>query len=305
MITNLTPTSAIFLANVSRLEKSLADANSQISSGKRVNVASDAPGQIQALLQLRTDEQQNSQIQANLTMAKADADSSDSALASAIQLMDRAVTLATQGANATTDASGREAIAEEISGIQAEMVSISRTQVQGRYVFSGDQENAPSYQLDLTAGAGAAAVTGVDLLANAPATRQIQDPSGGTFAASQSAQQIFDAPGASVFAALNSLRLNLLANNQDGIGAALSAVQDASDHLNNMEAFYGNVEKRISDSSAFSDQYDTQLKTAISSIEDADAAGAALQLTQSNTALQAAFQAEGKMPTTSLFNFLG
>ncbi len=299
MITNLTPASAIFLANVSRLEQTLAQANSEVSSGKKVNVASDDPGQIQALLQLRTEEQQNTQIQANLSFAKADADSSDSALSSAIQLMDRAVTLATQGASATTDASGRQNIAQEIAGIQAEMVSISQTQVQGRYVFSGDQENSATYQLDLNA------TSGVDQLSNAAATRQVQDPSGGTFTASETAQQIFDAPGASVFAALNSLRLNLLSNNQTGVGTALSALQTASDHLNSMEAFYGNVENRIADSNTFSDQYDTQLKTAISNIEDADAAGAALQLTQSNTALQAAFQAEGKMPTTSLFNFLG
>jgi flagellar hook-associated protein 3 FlgL len=108
-----------------------------------------------------------------------------------------------------------------------------------------------------------------------------------------------------VFAALNSLRLNLLANNPSGIGNSLALVKTASDHLDNMQAFYGNVEKRISDSNTFASQYDTQLKSAISNIEDADAASAALKLTQSNTALQAAFQAEGKMPTTSLFNFLG
>jgi flagellar hook-associated protein 3 FlgL len=291
MITNLTPTSAIFLANVNRLEQSLADANSE--------VASDDPGQIQALLQLRTDEQQNTQIQSNLNSATADADSADSALGSAIQLMDNAVSLATQGASATTTASSRQDIAQEIAGIQAEMVSISQTQVQGRYIFSGDRENSPTYQLDLTA------TTGVDLLSNAPATRQVQDPEGGTFTASETAYQIFDAPGASVFAALNSLRLNLLGNNQTGITNALAALQTASSHLNTMEAFYGNVEDRIDNSNTFANQYDTQLKTAISNIQDADAASAALQLTQSNTALQAAFQAEGKMPTTSLFNYLG
>jgi flagellar hook-associated protein 3 FlgL len=299
MITNLTPASAIFLANVNRLEQTLADANNEVSSGKKVNVASDDPSQVQALLQLRTDEQQNAQIQSNLSMATADADTSDSALSSAIQLMDRAVTLATQGANATTDASGRQSIAQEIAGIQAEMVSISQTQVQGRYVFSGDQENSPAYQLDLNA------ATGVDELSDSAATREVQDPEGGTFTASETAQQIFDAPGASVFAALNSLRLNLLANDQTGIGNALTAVQTASAQLNTSEAFYGNVEDRINDSNTFAGQYDTQLQTAISSIQDADAASAALQLTQSNTALQAAFQAEGKMPTTSLFNYLG
>lgn len=299
MITNLTPTSAIFLANVNRLEESLAQANSEISSGKKVNVASDDPGEIQSLLQLRTDLQQNTQNQSNLNSATADADSADTALGSAIQLMDTAVSLATQGANATTTPAGRQDIAQQIAGIQAQMVAISQTQVQGRYVFSGDQENNPTYQLDLNN------TNGVDQLSNAAATRQVEDPEGGTFAASETAQQIFDAPGASVFAALNSLRLNLLANNPTGIGNALTSLQTASQHLNTMEAFYGNVENRISNSQTFSNQYQTQLQTAISNIQDADAASAALQLTQSNTALQASFQAEGKMPTTSLFSFLG
>jgi flagellar hook-associated protein 3 FlgL len=305
MITNLTPTSAIFLANVNRIEQSLADATNEISSGKRVNVAADDPDQIQSLLQLETDGKQNTQIESNLDSASADADSADTALGSAIQLMDTAVSLATQGATATTDASGRQDIAQEIAGIQAQMVSISQTQVQGRYIFSGDEPNSPTYQLDLTATTGSAATNGVDLLSEAPATRQVEDPEGGTFTASETAQQIFDAPGASVFAALNSLRLNLLANNQTGIGDSLSALQTASDHLNTMEAFYGNVEDRISNSNAFASQYDTQLQTAISNIQDADVAQAATQLTQENTALQAAFQAEGKMPTTSLFNYLG
>jgi flagellar hook-associated protein 3 FlgL len=305
MITNLTPTSAIFLANVNRLEQSLSEANSEISSGKRVNVASDDPGQIQTLLQLQTDEMQNTQITSNLESATTDANSADSALSSAIQLMDKAVSLATQGASAITTASSRQDIAQEIAGIQAEMVSISQTQVQGRYIFSGDQENNPTYQLDLTATTGTAATTGVDLLSEAPTTRQVQDPQGGTFTASETAQQIFDAPGTGVFAALNSLRLSLLANNQTGVGDALTALQTASTHLNAMEAFYGNVEDRISNSDTFASQYDTQLKTAISNIQDADAASAALQLTQDNTALQAAFEAEGKMPTTSLFNYLG
>jgi flagellar hook-associated protein 3 FlgL len=305
MITNLNPSAAIFLANTDRLEASLSEVTGEISSGRRVNVASDDPNQIEALLQLRTDEKQNTQIEANLTQASAEADSADSSLSAAIQLMDTALSLATQGATATTTAQGRQSIAQQIEGIQQQMVSYSQTQVQGRYIFSGDQDGSPSYQLDLTATTGTAATTGVDLLLKSTATRQIQDPSGGTFTASETAQQIFDAPGASVFAALNSLRLSLLANDQTGIGSSITSLQTASAHLNTMEAFYGNVEDRITNANNFGSQYDTQLQREIGDIQDADVAQAATELTQDNTALQAAFQAEGKMPTTSLFNFLG
>jgi flagellar hook-associated protein 3 FlgL len=305
MITNLNPSSALFLANLNRIEQSLADANSQITSGKKINVASDAPDQVESLLQLRTNQEQNTQIQANLVQAKADATGADDALTAAIQLMDRAVTLATQGANSTTDAQGRQSIALEIQAIQEQMVSYSNTQVQGRYIFGGDQDSSPSYQLDLTATTGYAAVAGVDRLSSAASTRKIQDPAGGSFNASQTAQQIFDAPGAGVFAALNGLRQSLLSNNQTGIGNSISALQAASSQLNTAQAFYGNLENRIQSADSFSANYDTQITTQISQIQDADVVKQAMLITQSNTELQAAFETQAKMPTQSLFNYLG
>jgi len=305
MITNLNPSAAIFLANVNRVEESLSQATNELSSGYRVNVASDDPDQIQTLLQLRTDEQQNTQIQSNLNTATADADSADTSLSAAIQLMDTAVSLATQGASETTTAQGRQSLAQQVAAIQQQMVSYSATQVDGSYIFSGDQDGSPTYQLDLTATTGSATTNGVDLLQNDTATRQVQDPGGGEFTASETAQQIFDTPGASVFAALNSLRLNLLANNQTGVQNSIPLLQAASAQLNTSEAFYGNVEDQINNANTFASQYSTQLQTEIGNIQDADVAQAATQLTQENTALQAAFQAEGKMPTTSLFNYLG
>ena len=93
--------------------------------------------------------------------------------------------------------------------------------MQGRYVFGGDQDATPPYDVDLTAANGVARLT------NAPATRRVEDASGGSFAVTKSAQEIFDARNAddtlasdNVFAALNSLRTGLLANDTTQITAA-------------------------------------------------------------------------------------
>jgi flagellar hook-associated protein 3 FlgL len=322
-MTTLNPAAALFLANVSRIESRIADANSQISSGKKINVASDAPDQIDTLLQLRADLQHNSQIQSNLTLANTDATAADNALSSATTLMDRAVQLATEAANTTATADTRTSIAQEVAAIQAQMVTCSQTQVSGRYIFSGDQDGSPTYQLDLlpppdpavpvdpTAPVDPATLTGVTQLSSAPATRQVENPAGGSFAVSMTAQAIFDdtgsdgAPAAdNVFAALNSLRIALLNNDQTGVTNSITSLQAASTHLDNMQTFYGTVENRIQDANTFATQYSTQLQTEISNTEDADIPSAALELTQSNTQLQAAFQMEGKMPTQTLFDFL-
>jgi flagellin-like hook-associated protein FlgL len=107
-----------------------------------------------------------------------------------------------------------------------------------------------------------------------------------------------------VFAALNSLRLGLLNNDTGQIASSLTLVQSATDHLNVEEAFCGNAEQRITDATNYASSNDTTLQTQVSQIQDADAVSAALELTQDNTQLQAAFEMQAKLPASSLFNYL-
>lgn len=306
MISNLSPAAEAFMANINRVQRKVDEASRQASSGLRVNSASDSPDQIDTILQIRTNTVRNTQIQANVALAKTDADSADGALNAATKLLDRARALGAQGANFTLDAAGRQSIAGEVESLLEQMVSISRTSVQGRYIFSGDDENTPPYQVDLTA------ATGVDRLTTAAATRRLEDPAGGTFAVSKTAGEIFDARNpddtpsdANVFAALNNLRTALLNNNAAGIDSALANIQTASDHLNLSQGFYGGVLNRLNDAAGYGQSYDVQLKTELSQKVDADITAAALSLTQGNTQLQAAFQMQARMPHSSLFDFLG
>jgi flagellar hook-associated protein 3 FlgL len=305
MISNLNQSSEAFLANIARVQRSVDEASRQISSGKRVNVASDDPGDVDTIMQLQTGEVRNQQIQTNLAVVKTDADTADSALSSATKIMDRARTLATQADSFSLDANGRQSIAGEVQSLLEQMASISRTTVQGRYIFGGDQDSAPPYDVDLTTN------TGVARLTSAAATRRVEDATGGSFAVSKSAQEIFDLrdsddnpASGNVFAALNSLRNGLLANDTTQISAANSAIQVASDHLNLSQAFYGTVQTRIQDAASYAASYDTQLKIELGQKQDADITAAALAMTQGNTELQAAFSMQAKMPRTTLFDFM-
>lgn len=305
MISNLNQSSEAFLANVERVQRSVEEASRQVSSGKRVNVASDAPDEIDTIMQLQTGAVRNDQIQANLGVAKTEADAADSALNSATKIMDRATTLATQGATFSIDASGRQSLAGEVQSLLEQMVSISRTTVQGRYIFGGDQDAAPPYDVDLTAANGVARLT------SAAATRRVEDASGSSFASTKSAQDIFDArnpddtlAGNNVFAALNSLRVGLLANDDTQIAAASLSIKDASAQLNVSQAFYGTVQNRIQDAASYASSYSTQLTVELGNKRDADVTAAALALTQGNTELQAAFSMQAKMPRTTLFDFM-
>jgi flagellar hook-associated protein 3 FlgL len=311
MISNLDAASEAFLANVGRVQQSLAEASQQVSSGKKISTPSDAPDQIAPLLQLRSSLQRNTQITANLGLSQADAGAADSALSSAIQLMDSAVTLAGQASSSVLEDTARAGIADQIQSIQDRMVALANTTSRGQYIFSGDQGQSPAYQLDPDNTFG----NGVTQIATATSARQVEDPAGGSFPAAKTAQDIFDARNPdgtcasdNVFASLNNLRLAIAgAANGDtsGIEGAIGSLKLASQSLNTSQAFYGNVETRIQDAQTYAGNRDTQLKAQISNLEDADVASAALELTQGSTELSAAFQSQAKMPTKSLFDYLG
>ena len=321
---SLNPQSQRFLADLARVQESIDSASRQITSGKRVNVASDAPDVISELLQLRATLYRNTQITANLSVAQTDANLSESALSSATQLMDRAVTLAAQGATGTMDTAGRLSLANEVQAIQEQMVSYSQTQSAGRFVFSGDRETVPAYRIDLTNanygvdasgnvnGDGTGTGAGVDRLINPmTATRVVESPVGGTFLVSQTAQQIFDNRNPddtlatdNVFAALNSLRTALLNNDAGAVNTSIGSLKQASDHLNTALSFYGTVQNRLQGAVNSAANYDLQIRTQISQKEDADVVAASLELSQGTTHLQASFQMEARIPRTSLFDFL-
>ena len=306
MITNLDSGTQYFLSAVERVQRRLADANLQVASGKRVNAPSDAPDEISAILQFKAEQSRNQQIRANLALASTGADAADQSLDAGIKLMERARVLATQAGNPTMDAAGRLSIANEIRSLQEQMVAQSRTAVQGRFIFSGSQDLNPAYSLDLTA------ATGVTQLHTAPATVRIEDPAGGSFAATKTAQEIFDSrnpdgtvAAGNVFASLNSLRLALENNDDAALDAAAMSLRAGSDHLNAMQSFYGDVQRRIDDAVNFASSQDVVLKTQLAQKEDADVAAAAMEMTQANTQLQAAFQMRSMIRQNSLFDYLG
>jgi len=305
MITNLSPASQAFLNGLDLIQQKITTANEQLSSGLKLNVASDEPDQIGNVLQLRANIAQNNQTLTNLSTVQTEANTAGQALEDASKLMDQAVSLATQGANTTTSASEYQTLALQVQNIMQQMVSYSQTSVNGRFIFSGDDDQNPPYQLDLSSG------NGVDQLTTASATRQIQDPAGGTFSVDQTAQQIFDdrnpdgsyAAG-NVFASLNTLLVAMQNNDTTGVANSIASLQAANTHLNNSLSFYGDVQDRLQSATDYANNYNVQLQTQLSQAQDADATAAALELTQGNTQLQAAYSAQAKLPTQSLFSYL-
>jgi len=305
MLQNLDPIREKFLADLASLNDRIAKTQSQLTSGVRIRKPSDDPSAVGDVLQLQSDVGRIAQVASNLDNVKSEVDSASSVVQDTISLLDQARSLAAQGASDTLSPSVRPALAAQAEQILSALVNASRATFDGRYLFSGDSSSQPAYDVNL------ANANGVDRLVAAPATRLIQDSSGVTFAVSKTAQDLFDhrnpddsLAADNVFAAVNSLRVALLNNDQTGAAAAAAAIQKAQDYLSVQGAFYGAVQNRIANALDIAQKFQLQWKTQLSNERDTDVAAAATDLTQQQLSQQAAMQAQASVPRTTLFDFL-
>jgi len=290
-----------YLADLNQTQNQINQAQSQVSSGLKVQQPSDDPAAISEILQLQTTLAQNQQIQSNLSGVTTELNTADSSLQSAIQAVQSAISIGEQGAstNATPDTQAN--LATQIAGIQQTLVGITATTVDGRYIFSGDNPDQAPYQLDPTQ-----PVT-------AGATRVIQDANGTSIAVARTAQEIFDPQNpdgtpatGNTFAAINSLLTALQNNDTAGVNSAITSLQAAGTYLNDQLAFYGEAENQVSTASTLAQQFNLQETANLGQLRNADVPTAALELTQAQTQQQAALSAEAKIQQEpTLFSMLG
>lgn len=310
MLRGLPPATERFLADLARIQKRAATAQRQLTTGLKLTAVSDDPDQISRLLQARTELARAQQVQANLGRVKVEVDTSEQALQTAVKIIEQARVLGTRGGGTNVTFETRAHIAAELKGLLERMVAISQTQIEGRYVFSGDNDLTVPYDLDL------ASPTGVTTYAGSTATRQVSDATGELFPVALDAQQLFDSsnPGENVFQAINGMRRALLAVDDPpsppdptlpSLEQALIDLSTATTYLNRQTSFYGLVQNRVQEAANSATHLEISYRTQIASIEEADLAEAAVELTQSTTTLNAALQAKARAPRTSLFDYLG
>ena len=294
-----------FVNAINQIQARLTNAELQISSGLKVNQPSDAPDAISPILQLHAQIAQNQALQTSLGGAQSTVNAAEQALSSSVSLLQNASVIATQATGTSQTANTRASLAQSVGALLQQMVANSQTTVNGNYIFSGDQNQTQLYQLDPTS------PTGVDRLAIATNTDLVQGPGGEQIAASLTANTIFDNRNSddtlattNVFAALSGLQTALQNNDEVGINASISTLQDTSVYMNDQLAFYGSRQQQIDSAVTQTQNDNVQLQTQLSGLQDADETSAITELTQAQTQLQAALSAQARLPQTTLFDVL-
>ncbi len=120
----------------------------QLATGLRVNVPSDDPAAAAADLVNNASLGTDDQFIQNIDSVQQTMTSADSTLSSAITQLTQAISLGVEGGDGTLSDSDRQAIAQQVSGIQNQIFSLANTAYEGVYLFGGTATSSAPFVQD-------------------------------------------------------------------------------------------------------------------------------------------------------------
>ena len=270
----------------------------QMSSGKRFTNLSDDPV---AVAQLVLNEAQSSNVDQylqNISTLQNSLQVADSTLNSVVTALSQAISLGVEGSTSTTNASDKQTIATEVAGIKDQILSLANTAYAGNYLFAGTAVTTQPFTEDSNSPSG---VTYTNATGSA-STNSVQIGDGEYIPVNLAGSQVFTPTGSDVFLALQ----NLVTALQSGgdVAGATNQVQQVFSRFNEQRTFYGVTLSRLQTSQDFLNQEKLGLSSAQSNIESADMSSVISNYVQSETALDASYQAAGRVSQMTLLDYL-
>jgi flagellar hook-associated protein 3 FlgL len=267
----------------------------QVSTGQKLNSLSDNPAGASALVNLRMQSASDTQYLQNVSTLTGSLNVANSALSSVVEALTTAQSVGVEGGDSTLNDSNRQALAQQIQGIQQEVQGLANTSYNGEYLFSGTATTTQPYVTDATA------PSGVTYNGNNN-SNSVEISQGEAMPTSLPGSQLFSNATTNVFQSLQDLYTAL--NTNTNISGATAEVQNALSYVSTQQTFYGNSVDRLNNAQTFLTQEQTQLTETEGTTLDVNMATAVTNLTQDETTQQALVQAGAQVSQVNLFTYL-
>lgn len=284
--------------DLSKLTDRMNQANSEISSGKIYQKPSDAPVELSFAMGLRGNVSESKQHMRNISYAKAWLTSSETSIRQLQGRLQRAKTLALQGANDTQNAESRHAIAVEIKTILEETVALGNTKLGDRYVFAGTKTTG--YQ------AGESPFM-LDSSGNVTYTGNLEDIS---IEVSQGIKKTINKNGfesiekSGVFNSLNLLYNALESDNRADIEVAILEIDKSLEYFGVQISDLGSIANTFANRDEIASKLVLTNTVRLADIEDADYVVSLTDLKTAETAYQASLSSSAKIMSLSLVDYV-
>lgn len=282
------------LQELARIRGDVNRANRQLTTGKRVLVASDDPAAA-ARAVTRRDEIATIELYRKATdEAASRLNAIDTVLDSLERLNDAAAVSAAAGRSGTTDASAFQALSDEVEGIRAETLRIANAEHGSRRLFGGQQTLAAPF----VETAGIVNYQGD----NTPTHVRVDNQS--VVETSIPGSDLF-VSGLSTFQVLTDLRDALAAGDVARVEVEAGNLEQLATRYSQYRSRVGSSMNQLARHGLYLRTTENQARFDLSEDIDADLAAAITELSGAGTALEAALGAGGRLMSTSLLDVLG
>lgn len=326
--------------NLDRITNRLENLRFQGATGIKLNKPSDDPASIRPVLTTRTQIRHSERYLETMGVTLDKMESTDGHLAHVENILVRAKEVAISAINGGMSDADLAVLADEIGQLRQEMLDSANAKVDGKYIFSGYEENTlpfvpnPGYipatvppvpgqydptnsttwpyyyqgdnnptELEITPGEVLESnITGNDLFFGV---------SNGSWAASPPAANQSDAGRIDIFSVLTRVEEAIRAGNVDdplgaggGIQAQIDNLETAADQERRLRSQLGNKAARVESAMLHMDDVQIDLEQILSRYQDTDAIENFNDIVKQETAFQAALSITSKVSQISILDFL-
>lgn len=273
--------------NISHITEKMQKLNTVVASGKRINDLSDDPVGLSKSLHLKSKLDEMDQIKRNLSFGKSWLSAAETALNNVQELLTEAKGIAIEMSNSTVGQEERRSAAKVVDNILKEIIVLANSNVNGRYIFSGQNTDTAPFDED---GNYRGNNSGFTISAGKDITIQI----------GYNGQEVFG----TIFNTLKDFRDSLENNDIDGIQQAIGDLNNEFDNISKWISDVGAKTLRIETKENILDDLELTDKEMVSELEDADIAEAVIDLENIQLAYKAALASSSKIMKLTLLDYI-
>ncbi|WP_342437427.1 flagellar hook-associated protein FlgL [Paenibacillus sp. FSL L8-0436] len=133
------------LLNLNRNARTMNDTQLQLATGRKINKPSDDPVGITYSLRYRAELSSNEQYTKNVDSAVSWLDYNDTVLGQAGEVVQKLRELTVQASTGSNPQSALDSINKEVLQLQEQLVDISNSKLNGKYIFNGEKYDTKPY----------------------------------------------------------------------------------------------------------------------------------------------------------------
>jgi len=286
------------MAQIQSLSAQQTQYQQELATGDRITNPSDDPAAVNQVLNLGSQLQSLQQYSSNNAVATQITQQSYSALSNLQTISTTAGELATEGGSGTTSATSYQAYSQQLNQLVQQALQTANSQFNGNYLFGGTQTNTPPFTATYDASGNITGVTYTGTSAGA----SIQTGQGSIvspYTTGATNQQI-----AGFLNNLVALSNAMNSQSASAVQAAQPALNTSDDNILSAVSGIGAIQSGLQADETLNQSAFTSLQGLVSNDTSTDVATTTVQLTQAQTAYQAALEAGAKIMQTSLLNYL-